>query len=96
MATCLHNFIVFGLMAGTALQAQTDPGPRPGPPTAGRPLPGLNANQLAYFNEGAGRFGSVDSVKGTQPGAPDSGLASTSTAARAAMSSRRSAAAARR
>jgi CxxC motif-containing protein (DUF1111 family) len=78
MATCLRNFILIGilsgLLAGTVLQAQTDPGPRPGPSSAGKPLPGLNANQLAYFNEGASRFGSVDSVKGTQPGATDSGL----------------------
>jgi CxxC motif-containing protein (DUF1111 family) len=66
--------IFSGLLAGTALQAQTDPGPRPGPPTAGRPLPTLSASELALFNEGVGRFTSVDSVSGTQPGAKDSGL----------------------
>jgi CxxC motif-containing protein (DUF1111 family) len=62
------------IIAGSAAQAQTDPGPRSGPPAAGRPLPNLNANELAYFNEGASRFNSTDSVSGTQPGAPDSGL----------------------
>jgi CxxC motif-containing protein (DUF1111 family) len=62
------------LTTAAVAQAQTDPGPRPGPPTAGRPFPNLNANELAYFNEGASRFRSLDSVMGTQPGAADSGL----------------------
>lgn len=87
----LRTFFICGLLAATVLQAQTDPGPRPGPPTAGRPLPGLSANQLAYFNEGASRFSSVDSVTGTQPGATDNGLGP-----RAAMLNRPSAAAALR
>jgi CxxC motif-containing protein (DUF1111 family) len=70
-----ETIVIFaGLLAGAFAHAQTDPGPRTGPPGAGRPLPGLNANQLAYFNEGASRFNSVDSVKGEQPGAPDAGL----------------------
>lgn len=54
--------------------AQTDPGPRPGPPGAGQPLPGLSANELALFNAGANRFQEIDSVSGTQPGATGSGL----------------------
>jgi CxxC motif-containing protein (DUF1111 family) len=67
------KFATFVLITGLAL-AQTDPGPRPGPPSAGRPLPGLDANALAYFNAGAGRFMEIDSVSGTQPGATGSGL----------------------
>ncbi|HVW86224.1 MAG TPA: di-heme oxidoredictase family protein, partial [Bryobacteraceae bacterium] len=63
-----------GLMAGQIAQAQTDPGPRNGPPNAGRPLPGLNANEFALFNEGARRFREMTSVSGAQPGAPGSGL----------------------
>jgi hypothetical protein len=54
--------------------AQTDPGPRPGPPGAGQPLPGLTANELAWFDAGASRFQEIDSVSGTQPGATGSGL----------------------
>jgi CxxC motif-containing protein (DUF1111 family) len=76
MAFLLRPTILFfaGLLAGSVVQAQTDPGPRSGPTTAGRPLPGINANELALFMEGLSRFQSVDSVSGTQPGAPDSGL----------------------
>src|ERR1700722_17591794 len=40
----------------------------------GSPLPGMNALQMAYFNEGLKRFTEVDSVSGTQPGAPGVGL----------------------
>jgi len=71
-----HSFrtILFITGMAAAMQAQTDPGPRPGSPTAGRPFPNLTASELAYFNEGASRFRSLDSVTGTQPGAPDAGL----------------------
>jgi CxxC motif-containing protein (DUF1111 family) len=62
------------LAAGQMIWAQTDPGPRNGPPSAGNPLPGLTAGELAYFNEGLARFREVDSVKGTQPGATGVGL----------------------
>jgi hypothetical protein len=44
------------------LWAQTDPGPRPGPPAAGRPLPGLTPTELATFQAGAQRFQTTDSV----------------------------------
>ena len=56
------------------LHAQTDPGPRPGQPTAGAPLPGLTAAENSGFQEGARRFAELVSVLGTQPGAPDKGL----------------------
>lgn len=63
------------LAAGqTIIWAQTDPGPRGGPPSAGQPLPGLTAGELAYFTEGLSRFNEVDSVTGTQPGATGTGL----------------------
>lgn len=58
------------------LPAQNDPGPGRGPqgPPQARPLQGLNANELAWFNKGAEIFREVDSVSGTQPGAAGSGL----------------------
>jgi len=52
--------------------AQTDPGPRGGPPGAGGTFPvldntnpTLNANDLAFFAEALERFQEVDSVSGT-------------------------------
>src|SRR5262249_46602256 len=57
-----------------AFSQQPGPGPRPGPPQQARPLAGLNANELAMFNEGLDRFREIDSVSGTQPGAEGSGL----------------------
>src|ERR1700722_2750744 len=50
--------------------------PPQGPPNGGgpRPLPGLTPSELASFQEGSRRFNEVDSVTGTQPGAPASGL----------------------
>ncbi len=70
----LTNVILFtGVMAGRVLLAQN--GPRPGQPNnPGGPLPGLNATEVAWFNEGAERFKEVDSVAGTQPGAEGKGL----------------------
>jgi CxxC motif-containing protein (DUF1111 family) len=62
------------LAAAQTIWAQSDPGPRGGPPNAGNPLPGLTAGELAYFTEGAARFREVDSVTGTQPGATGTGL----------------------
>ena len=66
--------VSIGLLALAPAGAQTDPGPRPGPPSAGQPLPGLTAAELAYFNEGVTRFTEVDSVLGTIPGATGTGL----------------------
>lgn len=57
-----------------AAHGQTDPGPRPGPPAAGRPLPGLTAAENASFQEGAARFREVVSVSGTEPGSNGKGL----------------------
>lgn len=60
--------------AAHMIWAQSDPGPRGGPSSAGQPLPGLTAGELAYFTEGTTRFREVDSVLGTQPGATGNGL----------------------
>src|SRR5580658_6745543 len=62
------------LLASARLFAQSDPGPRPGPPAAGRPLPGLTPFENAAFQEGSRRFAEIDSVSGTQPGATGTGL----------------------
>jgi CxxC motif-containing protein (DUF1111 family) len=43
--------------------AQTDPGPRPGPPSAGGPLPGLGANELAFFTAAQTNFQEVDTFQ---------------------------------
>ena len=43
-------------------------------PSAARPYPNLTTSELSYYNEGLTRFSSPDSVSGTEPGAPDSGL----------------------
>jgi hypothetical protein len=48
--------------------AQQDPGPRPGPATAGGPYPTLNANEQAFFSQAFLRFQEVDSVSGTEKG----------------------------
>jgi CxxC motif-containing protein (DUF1111 family) len=40
----------------------SDPGPRPGAPMTGNPLPGLTANQLAAFTDGQNRFQQVEGV----------------------------------
>src|SRR5258708_940322 len=71
-STCVSLLIIV-LIAISAF-AQTDPGPRQGPPAAGRPLRGLTPSERDQFQEGARRFNEVDSVSGTQPGAAGSGL----------------------
>lgn len=70
----MQKIFVAVLLCAPLAMAQTDPGPRPGPPNGGRPLPGLSSAALAYFNEGLTRFTEVDSVSGTQPGATGKGL----------------------
>jgi CxxC motif-containing protein (DUF1111 family) len=43
--------------------AQTDPGPRSGPPSAGGPLQGLGPNELAFFTAAQTNFQEVDTFK---------------------------------
>lgn len=70
----LRLSVVCAALGLQLLWAQSDPGPRTGPPQSGRPLQGLNTNELASFMQGAGSFREVDSVTGTEPGARGSGL----------------------
>lgn len=44
------------------------------PPRAGNPLPNLSSQELALFNAGKEVFEELQSVTGTEPGAPDPGL----------------------
>ena len=55
-------------MVAIGAWAQQDPGPRPGPATAGGPYPTLNANEQAFFNQAFLRFQEVDTVTGTGGG----------------------------
>jgi CxxC motif-containing protein (DUF1111 family) len=54
-----------------------DPGVRMGPVSSGAPLSTLSAAELQYFEDGLSRFIEVDSVSGTAPGEPGSGLGPT-------------------
>jgi CxxC motif-containing protein (DUF1111 family) len=65
-AKCALSFIGLALSLAITpagfLFGQSDPGPRPGPPSAGRPLPGLTPTELATFQAGLQRFTTVDTV----------------------------------
>ncbi len=80
MSRLTNVILITGTLAATALVAQNPPGPPQGPNgpnnnnNAGHPLQGLNATEVAWFNEGRSRFTEVDSVSGTQPGARGVGL----------------------
>src|SRR5258706_8032635 len=50
------------LLFSTAIQAQTDPGPRLGAAGAGGPIAGLSGSQSSYFTEGQTRFQEVEGV----------------------------------
>jgi len=54
-----------------------DPGVRSGANEAGSPLASLSTQELAYFLDGQSRFVSVDSVSGTAPNEPGTGLGPT-------------------
>jgi CxxC motif-containing protein (DUF1111 family) len=70
----MHTTFVLCLCSLSMVFAQSDPGPRQGPPDAGRPLPNLLPQEDAVFQDGARRFRQVVSVSGTEPGARDAGL----------------------
>ena len=61
-------------MCASTMFAQSDPGVRQGPPSAGRPLPQLTPTESGTFREGARRFQEIESVSGTEPGATSAGL----------------------
>jgi CxxC motif-containing protein (DUF1111 family) len=70
----LFTAVTVGLTAAISIFAQ-QPAPPPPPPVGGpHPLRGLTPGELASFQEGIKRFNEIDSVTGTQPGAPGSGL----------------------
>ena len=57
------------LLAALGCQAQSDPGPRPGPPLGGLPIRTLSRAEMQYFTFALKRFGEVNSVSGTlEPG----------------------------
>ena len=64
--------IFLGLATNYVNSAEVaDPGPRLGAPSAGAPLSGLSATELALFNAGLKSFGNLDTVDGandTDPG----------------------------
>ena len=53
----------FALALAATLGAQTDPGPRNGPPLAGQPLRGLSDAEVQAFMAGRGVFNEIDDVK---------------------------------
>jgi CxxC motif-containing protein (DUF1111 family) len=68
---------VFAVLSSAAMQAQHDPGPRGGPPSAGSYYPTLNANEQSLFGSAMSRFMEIDSVSGNIPGEAGSGLGPT-------------------
>src|SRR5579863_9266989 len=69
----------FALTAITVapLQAQNDPGPRPGSAGAGNFFPTLNSNEQGFFHQAQLRFQEVDSVSGSIAGESGVGLGPT-------------------
>ena len=49
---------------GQAARGPVDPGPRGGAAGAGAPLPGLTADELAFFQDGLSRFLDIETVTG--------------------------------
>ena len=79
----IRSFVRRGAIIGTvllcagALQAQVDPGPRPGPAGAGGPVPTLNVNETNFWFAALNVFQKVFSVSGTISGEPGLGLGPT-------------------
>ncbi len=65
------------LLVGGQAYAQRDPGPRSGPAGAGAPFSNLDDNERTLYQDGLGDFMEVDSVSGTVPGEPATGLGPT-------------------
>lgn len=57
LATCVCK-------AGQTVRTVTDPGVRGGVPGAGTPLPGLTADENAFFQDGLARFQDIETVTG--------------------------------
>jgi len=58
------SLLLLASSAAVAAQPVADPGVRTGDPGAGEAMPGLSANQLAFFFQGAATFAEVDDVPG--------------------------------
>jgi CxxC motif-containing protein (DUF1111 family) len=62
------RFTVVVFISGLALAAAkgpVDPGVRKGASNAGQPLPGIPADEMAFFNNGAARFVEIETVTGS-------------------------------
>jgi CxxC motif-containing protein (DUF1111 family) len=70
----LSAAIIVTMLTGSAFAGARDPGVRGGAVGAGQPLPGLNANELALFNNGKFRMTEVEATCDTcgnvPPGSP--------------------------
>jgi len=64
-------------VASAQLNAQTDPGPRPGTAGAGSFYPTLSAAEQAFFTNARSVFMEIDSVSGKMPGEEGTGLGPT-------------------
>jgi len=64
----------FALISARPLQAQKDPGPRPGPAGAGSYYPTLNANEQAAYANGISQFVEDEGVPDVPPGTGNGGL----------------------
>jgi len=69
--------VVGAVLVSGSLTAQVDPGPRGGAPGVGSYYAQLNSTERMSFNTGLTAFNEIDSVSGTLPGAPGSGLGPT-------------------
>ncbi len=63
----LVGIVILGLLACASDSGQTksgpaDPGVRGGPPGGGGPLPGLTADEIAFFRDGQSRFAEIEVV----------------------------------
>jgi len=64
-------------LGASCLNAQVDPGPRPGPAGAGGFYPTLTGMEQAFFNKALDTFEEIDSVSGKIPGEDGTGLGPT-------------------
>jgi len=70
-------FVAALVLGAGALNAQVDPGPRSGSPSAGGYYPTLSAAEQALFTQAQGVFKEINSVSGTIPGEESGGLGPT-------------------
>src|SRR5215471_301191 len=71
----IASFVLSGQTITTNPSTPRDPGVRDGGPgNLGNAIPGLTASEQALFNTARGVFAEIDSVSGTEPGAPGKGL----------------------